>query len=147
MQWDYPEPFMEQIRVTDADIDGMGHTNNACYVVWCERAAWLHSQSLGLSVKDYRRLDRGVAIHRASYDYFLPSFAGDELTMATWLTHCDGKLRLERRFQLVNPSDGSTVLRGHWTLIGICVSTGKPARFPEAFIRVYGAAVVDSASA
>lgn len=147
MQWDYPQPFTEQIKVSASDIDGMGHTNNACYVIWCERAAWLHSRKLGLSVEDYRRLDRGVAIRQASYEYFLPSFAGDELTMATWLTHCDGKLRLERRFQLINPGNGVTLLRGHWTLIGICVSTGKPARFPEEFIRVYGGAITAGDSA
>ena len=39
MDWDYPTPFTRQLTVSGADIDGMGHVNNACYVVWCEDCA------------------------------------------------------------------------------------------------------------
>lgn len=142
MTWDYPDPHTRPLRVSDADIDGMGHTNNACYIVWCEECAWSHSASLGLTIADYRQLDRGVAIQQAHYSYFLPSHAGDELTIGTWLTYCDGKLRLQRRFQIINPAQNSTILRGCWDLVGIRVSTGKPARFPQRFLETYGAAVI-----
>jgi len=43
MDWDYPTPFTHQLTVSRANIDGMGHANNACYVVWCEDCAWKHS--------------------------------------------------------------------------------------------------------
>ena len=142
--WDYSHPHIVEIEVSDQDIDGMGHANNACYVIWCERCAWQHSETLGLSVADYRQLNRGVAIHKASYDYYQPSFPGERLLVGTWLTACDSKLRLERRFQILRASDQSTVLRGHWILICINVSTGKPARFPAEFLDTYGAAVIDS---
>ena len=143
MSWDYPNPFTWDLTVNPADIDGMGHANNACYVVWCENCAWKHSESLGLSVLDYQRLDRGVAIHKASYEYFLPSFEHDQLIIATWLTHWDRKLRLERRFQVINAKSGETVMRGHWALICTALSTGKATRFPAEFIAVYGNAVID----
>jgi acyl-CoA thioester hydrolase len=144
MNWDYPAPHCNELLVGDHDIDGMGHTNNACYISWCEQVAWSHSAELGLTIADYQQLDRGVAIRQASYDYYLPSFSGDKLLIGTWLTHCDGKLRLQRRFQLIKPASGQTILRGCWDLVGIRVSTGKPSRFPEEFLRCYGAAVVDS---
>lgn len=147
MSWDFPTPHIESRTVSVDDIDGMGHTNNACYVVWCEDCAWSHSQQLGLSVEDYRQLNRGVAIQRAEYDYQLPSFADDELDIATWLVHCDQRLRLERRFQIRHRATGKTVLRGHWLLICINMETGKPARFPPEFVDIYGAAVIDPASA
>lgn len=140
--WDHPAPHILEITVSDQDIDGMGHANNACYVIWCERCAWEHSQSLGLTVADYQRLNRGVAIHHASYDYVQPAFAGEQLRIGTWLTACDGRLRLERRFQILRATDQATVLRGQWTLVGINVTTGKPARLPPAFIEVYGGAVI-----
>ena len=143
--WDYPAPYILDLTVGDQDIDGMGHANNACYVIWCERCAWEHSRSLGLSVSDYHRLNRGVAIQRASYDYVAPAFAGERLRIGTWLTGCDGRLRLERRFQILRAADDSTVLRGQWALVGINVETGKPARLPPAFISVYGGAVVEPA--
>lgn len=141
MSWDLNKPFIETVTVRSADIDGLGHTNNACYVIWCEACAWAHSRSLGLTVADYQRLNRGVAIQRAEYNYVEPSFAGDQLLVGTWLTACDNRLRLERRFQIVNQATQHTVLRGHWLLIGINMQTGKPARFPADFVSCYGAAV------
>lgn len=145
LDWDFPDPFTYPIRIATDDIDGMGHANNACYVVWCEDCAWRHSKSLGLTVSDYQRLDRGVAIRKASYEYTLPAFEGEELLIGTWLTACDGKLRLERRFQMINVATGKTVQRGHWQLICVTLSSGKATKFPPEFIDVYAAAVIKTA--
>jgi acyl-CoA thioester hydrolase len=142
MNWDYPTPFTNRVKVQKDDIDGLGHANNACYVVWCEQCAWKHSEALGLSVSDYHRLDRGVAINKADYEYFLPAFNQDELLVATWLTACDEKLRLERRFQIVNGQTGATVMRGHWLLICVTITTGKPTRFPQEFLNTYSSTVI-----
>ena len=144
LNWDYPDPHTCDVSVSANDIDGMGHANNACYVIWCEQCAWNHSESLGLSVRDYQRLDRGVAINKASYEYFLPSFENEKLLIGTWLTACDNKLRLERRFQMINPETEKTVLRGHWQLICVSLTTGKAAKFPREFIDIYGGAVVEN---
>lgn len=143
MSWDYPDAHIETVTVSPGDIDGMGHCNNASYVVWCEQCAWSHSAALGLSIADYQSLDRGVAIQNASYDYRRPSFAGDQLQVGTWLTACDGKLRLRRQFQIIRSSDQATILRGCWNLVCIQVRSGRPSRFPDAFVQTYGAAVID----
>ena len=142
MDWDLPMPYIRTLEVVQAEIDGMGHANNAAYVVWCEQCAWQHSESLGLSVADYQRLDRGVAIHTASYTYFRACYEGERLAVGTWLVDCDGRLRLQRRFQIINTLTGETVLRGHWHLVSVIVSTGKPARMPALFASTYGAAVI-----
>lgn len=144
LSWDYPGPHLRSIRIVKADIDGMGHANNACYVVWCEQCAWRHSESLGLSVKNYQSLDRGVAIRKASYEYFLPAFENEDLLIATWLTAYDGKFRLERRFQMINVTTGKTVQRGHWELICVTLSSGKVTKFPTEFMESYGNAVVSA---
>lgn len=123
-------------------MDGLGHANNAAYVVWCEHCAWRHSESLGLSVRDYQQLDRGVAIQQASYTYLQPSVAGQQLMVGTWLVACDGRLRLERRFQIINGDTGTTVLRGHWQLVSMVLSSGKPIRLPDRFREAYTAAVI-----
>lgn len=140
--WDFPNPHLHTIQVAEADIDGMGHANNACYVVWCEQCAWSHSQSLGLTVADYHRLDRGVAIRKASYEYCLPTFENEALRIGTWITACDRKLRMERRFQMINFATGKTVLRGHWQVICVTLSSGKATRLPSEFIEAYGNAVI-----
>jgi len=142
--WDYPTPFTREFTVTKNDIDGLGHTNNASYVIWCEQCAWQHSESLGLSVTDYQELDRGVAIRQAEYNYCLPTFTGDKLVIGTWLVDCDGRLRLERRFQIVRSGDGATAMRGRWNLVSVVLSTGKTTRLPDRFIATYSSAVVQS---
>jgi acyl-CoA thioester hydrolase len=142
MVWDYPNPFTRPAIPLAADIDGLQHTNNAVYVQWCERIGWAHSEALGLSLLDYQRLDRAMAIRRADYDYLLPTVLGEELTLATWLSASDGKLTMERRFQLVRDRDQVTVLRGRWDLVCIELSSGRARRMPCEFCEVYLAALV-----
>jgi acyl-CoA thioester hydrolase len=143
--WDYPQPFLLSLAPGADDIDGLNHTNNAVYVRWCEQIGWAHSESLGLGIADYRRLDRAMAIRRGEYDYILPTLLAEELTLATWLVGGDGKLSMERRFQLVRASDGATVLRGRWELVCIDISGGRPRRMPPEFLDTYMPQVVRSA--
>ncbi len=137
MVWDCPNPFTLPLMPLAVDIDGLQHTNNAVYVQWCERIGWAHSEALGLSLTDYQRLDRAMAIRRADYDYLLPTVLGEELTLATWLSASDGKLTMERRFQLVRNQDQVTVLRGRWDLVCIELSSGRARRMPLEFCTVY----------
>jgi len=141
LDWDYPQPFTLPVTPQAVDIDGLNHTNNAVYVRWCEQAGWAHSEQLGLTLDDYRRLDRAMAIRRGEYDYLLPTVLGEALLLATWLVAGDGKLSMARRFQLVRSSDGATVLRGHWDLVCIEIASGRPRRMPAEFIETYMPAV------
>lgn len=142
MTWDLPHPFTLAVSPRPEDIDGLNHTNNAVYVQWCERIGWAHSEALGLTLADYQRLDRAMAIRRGEYDYLLPTALGDRLTLATWLTASDGKLTMERRFQLMRDSDGATILRGRWDLVCIELSSGRARRMPAEFCAAYLAAMV-----
>jgi acyl-CoA thioester hydrolase len=137
LDWDYPNPFTVPRAPQAADIDGLNHTNNAVYVRWCEQAGWAHSEALGLSLADYQRLDRAMAIRRGEYDYILPTVQDEALVLGTWLVAGDGKLAMERRFQLIRERDGATVLRGRWDLVCIELSSGRPRRMPQAFVDAY----------
>jgi acyl-CoA thioester hydrolase len=135
--WDHASPHIAAVCPRAADIDGLNHTNNAVYVQWCEQAAWAHSHALGLSLDDYRRLDRAMAIRSAAYDYLLPTFEGESLSLGTWLAPGDGKLSMLRHFQLIRDGDGATVMRGHWELVCIELQSGKPKRLPPEFVAAY----------
>jgi acyl-CoA thioester hydrolase len=139
MPWDHPNPFIKQITVQPSNMDGLGHANNSVYIKWAELAAWGHSHLLGLSLADYQACDRAMAISKASYDYLLPCFSDEKINMATWLSACDGKLQLERRFQLMR--DDKTLFRGHWITTCVRLSSGKIARMPKEFVEIYGGAV------
>ena len=141
ISWDYPEPFTRDIVVQAADIDGLGHTNNTVYAKWCEDVAWDHSASLGLDLDSYRQLDRAMAVMRSEYDYLQAAYEGDRLVAATWIVHWDGKLTMQRRFQIIRPADGATLLRGLVRFACIQLSTGRPKRMPPEFIEGYGPAI------
>ena len=140
--WDCALPFTMRVAPKAGDIDGLNHTNNAVYVQWCERIAWAHSEALGLSLSDYRRLDRAMAIRRSEYDYLLPTVLDDQLTLATWLSASDGRLTMERRFQLLRHRDQATVLRGRWELVCIELGSGRARRMPQEFCDIYLSALL-----
>ena len=146
LDWDFPAPFAQTVQVTDADIDGLQHTNNTVYVKWCERVAWAHSVNLGLDLDTYRRLDRAMAITRSEWDYLRASRAGETLAVATWIVDWDRRLTMLRRFQIIRPADGATLLRGAMRFACIEISTGRPRRMPREFIEGYGPAVLDGGS-
>lgn len=142
MNWDRPDPFTIELAVGSEDIDGLGHANNAVYVTWLERCAWRHSQSLGLDLVEYRRLDRAMAVVRHEIDYLSSAYEGQELVMGTWIVESDQRLKMDRCFQLVRPQDGTTLLRARTTFVCIELSTGRPKRMPAEFVEGYGRALL-----
>lgn len=142
MIWDQPEAFILDIEVQAEHIDELGHANNAVYVTWLEQCAWQHSQSLGLGLADYRRLDRAMAVLRHEIDYLASAFAGERLQLGTWITDSDQRLKMKRSFQLIRPADQQTLLRAQTTFVCIELSSGKPRRMPQEFVEGYGKALV-----
>ncbi len=140
--WDLPDPFLFDVRVRDDEVDGLGHTNNAVYLQFCERCAWAHADAVGTSWDEWRDLDRAMAVRRSELEYLAPSYAGEELRVANWLVRMDGRLRAIRRFQIGRPRDEITLLRGEIHYVCIEISSGKPRRMPPDFVRAYG--VLDS---
>ena len=135
--WDVVDPFVERVTVGPQDIDRFGHTNNVVYLGWLEKVAWAHSQHLGLDFADYERFGCGCVARRHELDYLAPTFAGDELLLATFIQENDGKLSMWRGYQIIRAGDGKTVLRGrtHWVCVDM--KSGKPRRQPPEFLAAY----------
>ena len=141
--WDYPHPHSLAVTVGEEHIDGLEHCNNAVYVTWCEQVAWDHTNTLGLDLAAYRRLNRAMVITRSEFEYLKASRLGDALVAATWIVDWDRKLTMQRRFQIVRPADGATVLRARMDFACVEFTTGKARRLPPEFIEGYGPAVLD----
>lgn len=124
-------------------IDGLGHVNNIRYIRWCEELAWQHSEELGLSVTDYQRIDRAMAVYHAEFDYHAPAFEGQTLQVSTWLSFAKGT-RMTRRFEIVLAESKDVLMSGLWQLSCIEISSGKPKRFPEEFVDIYLPVVIDT---
>lgn len=137
MSWDHPTPFIHRIKVTADAIDRMQHVNNARYLQYLEDAAWAHTLHLGLSWERYEELGCGVVAHRTEIDYLQAALLDDELEIGTWCSGNDGRLRLERSYQIRRPRDDANIVRARTQWICVDLSSGRPRRMPAAFIEAY----------
>lgn len=135
--WDFPDPFIVRVTVKPDYIDDFRHTNNVVYLTWMAKVAWDHSKALGLDFEAYEKLGKGMVVRGHELEYLAPSHEGDEVAIATWITGNDGKLRLRRRFQMVNAATGKTLLRGRSDFVCIDILSGRPTRMPPEFVKTY----------
>lgn len=143
IQWDLPQPFIYNFQVTPETIDHYGHVNNADYLRFTEEVSWQHSAHLGLTFEDYERLNRALVVTRNEVDYLAPAFVDDELQLATWITSYDGRFKVSRQFQLINPATNKTLMRAITYFACVELTSGRPCRLPEEFNQVYAPAVIN----
>lgn len=143
MKWDRENPFVFEVQVSDADIDGLGHANHSVYVKWLEACSWAHSLELGLSLADYLRLDRGLAVVNNTLDYQGSAYANERLLVATWIVALEKDLKLTRQFQIIRQSDQRALLRARTTFVCVEISSGKPKRMPREILAALDGAIAE----
>lgn len=136
-RWPVENPFIERRVARAGDIDAFNHVNNGRYIDWVNEIAWAHSNALGLSMDDYKRIGFGCVVWRHEFDYVAPVLAGDEIDVATWIAENDNRVRLVRAYEMRNAATGAVVFRGRTKFVCIDMTTGKPARMPKEFIAAY----------
>ncbi|MBM5812733.1 MAG: acyl-CoA thioesterase [Gammaproteobacteria bacterium] len=134
---DLPAAFVHRLIAAPADVDDYGHVNNAVYLRWLDATAWAHAAALGVTLQDCLTLRRGMIFWRSQMHYLAAAHAGDALTVATWIVFSDGRLRVDRRFQVLRPADGRTLLRALVHYVCADLDSGKPRRMPPVFSERY----------
>lgn len=137
MVWHVAAPFITYMTVLESHQDDFGHTNNVAYLEWLEKAAWAHSETLGLNIAAYYNLGCGCVVRKHELNYCLPSYAGEKLAIGTWISANDGKLSTIRDYQIVRLHDNKTILTGQTHFVTVDMQTGKPKRMPPEFIKSY----------
>lgn len=135
--FDLPAAFVHQLVAAPSEMDDYGHVNNAVYLRWLDATAWAHAAALGVSLQDCLALRRGMIVWRSQLHYLAPAYAGDELAIATWIVFSDGRLRVARRFQVLRPADGRTLLRALVHYVCADLDSGRPRRMPSVFSERY----------
>lgn len=131
--WDYPEPHIIEHTASKDEADGYGHVNNSVYVKWLDQCVWAHCDAVNMGPGFCRALNRGFAAIRHEIDYIAAAYPGDRVAVANWVTRNDGRIRAERRFQIIRIEDERTLLRARSFYVCTDLTTGKPARMPEQF--------------
>ena len=137
LNWDYPNPYTIAIKVLPEEIDQLGHANNRVYLNWIMKAAYAHSENLGLSVDDYLKIGVAMVAKRHELNYIAATFVNDELIIGTWIATNDNRFNSQRKYQIIRLVDNKTILRAETDWVSMNTKNGKPQRMPEEFIQCY----------
>jgi acyl-CoA thioester hydrolase len=118
--------FEYPIDATDADIDELGHVNNAVWVQWIQQVAVTH----WAAVADAAHVDAYFwVVVRHEIDYLRAAFAGDRIVARTWVGETPKGARFDRHMEFVG-ADGKVCVRAktQWAIID--KASGRPIRVP-----------------
>jgi acyl-CoA thioester hydrolase len=117
------------IAVTDAVVDRNGHVNNVAYIQWLQDAAVRHARASGcMTATDAAGASWVVRSH--FIEYLAPAFAGDTLTMLTWVVNFQ-KVRSLRKYKIIRAADNAVVARAETDWVFVNAKTGRPLKIPD----------------
>ena len=125
-----------ELIVDQSAIDANGHVNNVRYIQWMQDAAMAHSASLGWSYDRYVECGATWIIRSHSIEYLHSSYAGDRLTVYTWVAHIK-KFRSLRKFKFYRPADDTVIARAETLFIFCDIASGRPRSIPPEVQQVY----------
>lgn len=131
-----------ELVVPPAVIDVNGHVNNVQYVHWMQEAAMAHSAQLGWPHERYVSIGRTWIIRSHTIDYHHSAYAGDALTILTWVSDIH-KIRSLRKYKFSRPADGAILATAATLFIFCDLRTGRPVSIPPEVQTAY--TVVDAA--
>lgn len=99
-----PAIYEHQLTVTPEHIDRLGHVNNLEYLRWGLAAALAHSAAQGWPAEAYEQLGAGFVVRSHEIKYLQSAFAGDEVTVHTWIADFR-RLSCKRRYKMIRRSD------------------------------------------
>ncbi len=121
--------FQFDIPVTAEVVDRNGHVNNVAYIQWLQDAAVRHAKSAGCM--DATSAAGATWVVRSHYiEYLAPAFAGDTLTMQTWVVNFQ-KVRSLRKYKITRASGQAIVARAETGWVFVNAKTGRPLKIPD----------------
>lgn len=117
-------PFTLSITPTSADIDELGHVNNAAWVRWMQDVATAHWGAVARA-EDIAAYVWVVVRHEI--DYLGNVGPGENVTARTWISDPPKGARFDRNMEFANEA-GKVVVRAKTTWALIDKASGRLAR-------------------
>jgi acyl-CoA thioester hydrolase len=122
-----------EITVDPSTIDANAHVNNVEYLRWMQDAAISHADAAGGTA--LTRADGASWVARSHHiEYLRPAFAGERLTIHTWVSTVKRSSSL-RKYRIVR--NGTLIARGETVWVYVEAATGKPRPIPPEVRRVF----------
>jgi acyl-CoA thioester hydrolase len=119
--------FEQRITATEADIDELGHVNNAVWVKWIQDVATAHWYDTALPAHRDAYL---WVVTRHEIDYLRSVGPGETVTGRTWVGDAPKGARFDRHVEFIG-EDGKPRVRARTTWAIIDRATGRPMRVPD----------------
>lgn len=122
--------FTRDFTAVPADIDELGHVNNAVWVQWIQRLATDHWYALAAPSD----ADRYIwVINRHEIDYLRPLLVGETAHGRTWVGDAPRGARFDRLMEFTG-EDGKVLVKARTTWAIIDKASGRPIRVPTAIV-------------
>ena len=119
-------PYTARITATPADIDELGHVNNAVWVRWIQDVAVAHWRAIAPPEYDAAYI---WVITRHEIDYRGSVLAGETVTAETWVEDPPKGARFDRLMRFTG-EDGRMKVEARTTWALLDRATGRLLRVP-----------------
>lgn len=119
--------FEQRITATNADIDELGHVNNAVWVKWIQDVAVAHWRSVAAPEHDSAYY---WVVVRHEIDYLRAVLPGETVIARTWVGDAPQGARFDRHMEFVG-EDGKVRVRARTQWAIIDKAAGRPIRVPS----------------
>jgi len=119
-------PFERRFTATDAEIDELGHVNNAAWVRWIQEIATAHWRAVAAPVHVEAYL---WVVTRHEIDYLRALGPGESVTGRTWVGEPPNGARFDRHVEFLG-EDGKVLVRAKTTWAILDKTSGRPVRVP-----------------
>jgi acyl-CoA thioester hydrolase len=120
--------YQFNIPVTADVVDRNGHVNNVAYIQWLQDAAVGHARTSGCT-QATTAAGASWVVRTHHIEYLAPAFAGDTLTMLTWVVNFQ-KVRSLRKYKIIRAKDQTVVARAETDWVFVNAKTGRPMTIP-----------------
>ena len=125
-----PRILVRDFTVPATSIDVNRHVNHLEYLRWMQDAAIEHSAARGWPQGRYQAAGIAWVVRSHSIEYLRPAFAGDGLSLLTWVADLRSRSSL-RRYLVWRRSDRQVLAQGETRWVLVEADTGRPCAIPE----------------
>ena len=116
------------LKVPVEVVDGNGHVNNVAYVQWMQDAAIRHSAAAGCT-QGSSAIGATWVARTHHVEYLRPAFAGDTVTVLTWVSDFR-KVRSLRKYKFLRAADSTVLAQAETDWVFVNSKTGRPVAIP-----------------
>ena len=121
--------YRHHFTVPDSAVDQNGHVNNVVYIQWMQDVATLHFSAVG-GTGLMRAAGATWVVRSHNIEYLSPLFAGEEVTVLTWVVNFR-RVRSLRRYRFLRTADGALLAKGETDWVFVDNASGRPCRIPD----------------